>query len=320
MANPTNLMNLDGSRSMNFRHLFIRNYHFVLKSIKNSSYNAGAVCYNINMIKYLVALLVLVAAGAGLYWFGTFARTEPEGPVGASDYKSATFLIEGEEVTLVNGKAESDPPAGGAPGSASKTITQYFGNEAKGDINDDGIPDLAFLLTQTRGGSGTFYYVVVALQTPAGGYTGTNAILLGDRIAPQPIEIRHTIVIANYADRKPGEPMTTQPSVGTSKYTYFDQGSLIDLPTIGPIVIRGTVVCLPYRDTLEIHTMECAFGLKDEKGRYFALKDADPTYKNVSGAPMNELAEVTGEFKLQLGSKYQDIGIIEVTKITKVGE
>jgi|SRR3989344_1427780 len=268
------------------------------------------------MIKYLVALLVLVGLGAGLYWFGALAQNAPEGPAGASDYKSATFLIEGEEVTLVNGKAETEA----SPGSASKTVTEYFGNEAKGDVNDDGIPDLAFLLTQTRGGSGTFYYVVVALQTPAGGYIGTNAILLGDRIAPQTTEIRHTILVVNYADRKSGEPMTAQPSEGITKYIYFARGGLIDVPQPGPIVIRGVMVCLPHNDTSGPQTMECAFGLKDETGRYFALKDTDPEHKNISGVPANERIEIEGDFKLQLGSKYQDIGVIEVTKITKVGE
>ena len=79
----------------------------------------------------------------------------------SADYKNATYTIEGQPVTLVDGYAEV--PA--APGSASKTVTQYFGNEAVGDLNGDGVPDVAFLLTQNGGGSGTFYYVVAALKT-----------------------------------------------------------------------------------------------------------------------------------------------------------
>jgi membrane-bound inhibitor of C-type lysozyme len=130
-----------------------------------------------------------------------------------ADYKNISYTIGGKSVKLVNGYAET--PA--ASGSASKIITHYFGNDALGDLNGDGRPDVGFILTQNSGGSGTFYYAVAALQT-ADGYQGTNAVLLGDRIAPQTDEIRNGQFIVNYADRAVGEPMTAQPSVGVSKY------------------------------------------------------------------------------------------------------
>jgi predicted lipoprotein with Yx(FWY)xxD motif len=142
-----------------------------------------------------------------------------------SEYKNATYTIDGQPVTLVNGYSE----VASAPGSVSKTITKFFGNEATGDLNGDGIPDTAFLLTQTGGGSGTFYYVVVALKA-ANGYTGTNAVLLGDRIAPQTTQIEYGEVVVNYADREPSEPMTMKPSVGMSKYLRVEKGMLSEIP------------------------------------------------------------------------------------------
>lgn len=142
---------------------------------------------------------------------------------GAADARNATYLIEGKEVTLVDGVAEVEA----APGSASKITTRYFGNEATGDLNGDGHPDIAVILTQDGGGSGTFFYVAVALHSDSG-YIGTNAVLLGDRVAPQPTEIRDGEVIANYAGRAPGEPMTAQPSVGTSKYLVVRDGTLVE--------------------------------------------------------------------------------------------
>jgi hypothetical protein len=132
-------------------------------------------------------------------------------------------VIEGRAVTLVGGL--SDVPA--APGSASRVVTRYFGNEATGDFNGDGQPDVGFVLTQSPGGSGTFYYAAVALRTPAG-YVGTNAVLLGDRIAPQTTEARDGTLIVNYADRRPGEPMTARPSVGVSKYLKVVGGRLVE--------------------------------------------------------------------------------------------
>ena len=130
------------------------------------------------------------------------------------DPKNATYVIEGKEFTLTNGISETQA----APGSASKIITRYFGNEATGDLNFDGLPDKAYLLVQSGGGSGLFYYAVVALKT-ADGYKLTNTFFIGDRIAPQPTEINtsaHELYI-NYAERRAGETMTAQPSSGAVK-------------------------------------------------------------------------------------------------------
>lgn len=161
----------------------------------------------------LMKTYIIIAVVALLLLLGGTYLYSGTSPSVVSDYKNTTYTIEGNPVTLVNGRAE----VASVPDSASRTVTQYFGNDATGDLNGDGVPDVAFILTQSGGGSGTFYYVVAALKTSEG-YYGTNALLLGDRIAPQTTEIRNGQVIVNYAERKAGEPMTMQPSVGVSKY------------------------------------------------------------------------------------------------------
>lgn len=142
----------------------------------------------------------------------------------AVSYEDATYAIDGKLVTLTDGRSETEL----VPGSASTLVTQYFGNETAGDFNGDGATDVVFLLTQSSGGSGTFFYVVAALKIP-GGYEGTNAILLGDRIAPQTTEFRNGEIIVNYAERRPDEPMTTQPSMGVSKYLRVENGALVEV-------------------------------------------------------------------------------------------
>jgi hypothetical protein len=129
------------------------------------------------------------------------------------DPKNVSFEIEGKKVILVNGFAETEYD----PGSASKVTTRYFGNDVAGDLNGDGQNDVAFLVTQDGGGTGLFYYAVVALKTSAG-YKMTNAFFIGDRIAPQSNYINSSMELhINYAERKADEPMVATPSVGAVK-------------------------------------------------------------------------------------------------------
>lgn len=177
----------------------------------------------------IVAAVLVLALGAWLLIGGSHAPAPVVvAPVTVTpsatttDYKSATYIIEGKPVTLVNGSADSADVLS----SSTKTTTQYFGNDATGDLDGDGVPDVAFILTQSAGGSGVFYYVVAALKTPDG-YKGTNAILLGDRIAPQTTAIQNGVLVVNFADRKPTEPMTAEPSVGVSKKFKVSSSTLV---------------------------------------------------------------------------------------------
>lgn len=128
-----------------------------------------------------------------------------------TDPYDGTYTINEEEIVLVNKVSHTQ-----IPGASATTTTTYFGNDATGDIDRDGSQDTVFLLTQTNGGSGTFYYLVAKLNKKEGVF-GTYGYLVGDRIAPQSISVdTDGIVTVNYADRKPGEPFTTQPSIGKS--------------------------------------------------------------------------------------------------------
>jgi hypothetical protein len=154
----------------------------------------------------------------GLFAFSIFASREKQAAVYAADHTSAAYMIEGRRIQLKDGIAETEA----APGSAPKITTRYLGNELTTDLNNDGREDVVFLLTQQTGGSGTFYYAVAALKTEQG-YLGSDGYLLGDRIAPQTTELsqnpRHkNVIVVNYADRAPNEPMTAQPHVGKSVY------------------------------------------------------------------------------------------------------
>jgi len=136
----------------------------------------------------------------------------------------ASYQIEKQEIQLLNGRAEAQA----APGSATKIKTSVFGQPAFGDLTGDGIEDAALFLLRQPGGSGSFYYVTAAVNVNSK-YQGTNAVLLGDRIAPQTIDIRNGVVIANYAERRSDESMTTPPSIGRSKYLAIKEGRLEEI-------------------------------------------------------------------------------------------
>jgi hypothetical protein len=167
------------------------------------------------------SLLLIIFGGlllvGGFFVLNTHIYNEKQADT-AADYKDAKYIIDGQRVKLEDGVSETEA----APGSAAKVVTRYFGNELMTDLDGDGDEDVAFVLTQTTGGSGTFYYAVAALNTEDG-YVGSDAYLLGDRIAPQTTELsqnpRHVnVVVFNYTDRAPDQPMTASPSVGKSVY------------------------------------------------------------------------------------------------------
>lgn len=178
------------------------------------------------LLLVLVAVIVLLGYNAKLTNKPTYEDSNGMG-LESLPYKNISYEIEGQTIPLVSGQAQTEI----APGSSSKTITKYFGNEATGDLNSDGKEDIAFLVTQEGGGSGTFYYAVVALGGENNSLKGTNGVFLGDRIAPQVTEIRGNLLVVNFAERKNTDPMATPPSIGVSKYFYIENGKLVEKET-----------------------------------------------------------------------------------------
>lgn len=206
-------------------------------------------------MKGLVLVVLIILTG----WLVKFNLKGGEITVkeGKFDYKNTTYFIEGDVVTLTDGFSERDV----APGSASKSITRYFGNEVFADINNDSVKDVAFLLTQSDGGTGSFYYLAVALGT-SDGSIGINTVFLGDRIAPQNTQFNDGIIVVNYADRNPGESFDISPSLGVSKYFSIINYLLTEVDVSGdPIALAKVATpeekCLAERGTFDAIYKEC---------------------------------------------------------------
>ncbi len=150
----------------------------------------------------------------------------PKDALMGPEFMSATYVIDGQPIALRYGSA-STPIAG-----SEKNIfmqTGYFGKASYGDLNGDGKQDVAVILTQEPGGSGTFYYLAAALKAADGTATGTNALLLGDRIIPRSTAVDGDMVTVKYLDRQTGEPMSAAPAVAMTRFFKFANGQLSEI-------------------------------------------------------------------------------------------
>ncbi len=199
-----------------------------------------------------IFLLILIIIGIGLLltqkkWVPQVVNyiLKIEAPGITGDYKNTEYVVDGKKVRLVNGLSAEE-----IPGSVAQVVTRYFGNEVRKDLNGDGREDVVFLLTQSMGGSGTFFYVVASLNTDKG-YVGSQAIFLGDRIAPQTSENGpgNTVVI-NYADRGAGEGFGVKPSIGKSIRLLLDTQTM----QFGEVVTDFEGEADPSRMTLSMKT------------------------------------------------------------------
>lgn len=201
------------------------------------------------MKRTIIWAAVVLAVAAGIFALASKSGNKGVSQNDGSGALNATYTIDGKKVALVDGRAEQEV----APGSASKLITTVFGTPIAGEMDGNGNgDDYGVVLVQDGGGSGTFYYAAIAVNDN-GTYRGSNAILLGDRIAPQSSTMKNFVYTVNYADRAPGEPFTTRPSVGASKFLTYDGVSLgeankkdglieVDLPNPGTVVISPLTI------------------------------------------------------------------------------
>jgi hypothetical protein len=134
--------------------------------------------------------------------------------------ETLTVAIDQQTFTMKDGVAEL--PA--APGSPAHNTLRIVGAPVSGDVNADGKDDTALILRNDPGGSGSFYYAVVAINDGTR-YHASNALALGDRIAPQSIDFADGRFVYRFLERKPGEPMAARPSVPTTLVVTVDPDS-----------------------------------------------------------------------------------------------
>jgi len=160
--------------------------------------------YNVSMKKILIVVVIIAAL------FYLFKDSKSEVKTTVPDNPDATFRPDPTLATFSGLEGEV-------------TILE---EKAYGDINGDQKPDTAVLLAESGGGSGVFIYAAAYVSGPVN-YKGTNAVFLGDRIAPQTVSINAAGVIkVSYLDRAPDEAFAAEPTISVSKELIYRNGSL----------------------------------------------------------------------------------------------
>ena len=138
----------------------------------------------------------------------------------SSEISDLTITIDTQEFDMSDGVAVIPP----SQGSATANTLRLIGVPVMGDSDGDGNPDAALLVQHDPGGSGTFYYAVVAVND-GGSYRASNALLLGDRIEPRAVEFADGRFVYTYAERKPGDPMSARGTVEESVTVTVDNSA-----------------------------------------------------------------------------------------------
>ena len=130
----------------------------------------------------LIALGVLVVLVAAFFGFNSYIYHEEQGDGGlVTDYKTATYYISGKQVYL------------------NEDGVTYLGNEVRGDLDNDGDEDIAFIMSDKSETGATRFFLAGAINT-GGKYKGTNAMLIGDTVAPGGAEYKNGQIIITLSD------------------------------------------------------------------------------------------------------------------------
>lgn len=181
-------------------------------------------------------------------------RPQPGEPGPTLDERFAHACYQGvnpidpkEDTCLKDGRWEGTPAA--AAGTALKPTVVLSPRRESGDLDGDGVPETALLLTSEPGGSGSFVYLVIAA------WRGDRVVdlattLLGDRVRVRSLKIAGGKLLVDIQQGAPGDPACCPTQLATRTFT-LKGGQLAEGPVkLGP---RVTIDKLDHPESLEQH-------------------------------------------------------------------
>jgi len=178
-------------------------------------------------------------------------RPQPGEPGPTLDERFAHGCYHGidpkDDICLKDGRWEGAPAA--AAGTAVKPTVVLSPRRESGDLDGDGVPETALLLTSEPGGSGSFVYLVIAA------WRGDRVVdlattLLGDRVRVRSLKITGGKLLVDVQQGAPGDPACCPTQLATRTFT-LKAGQLTEGPVkLGP---RVTIDQLDHPESLEKH-------------------------------------------------------------------
>ncbi len=176
-------------------------------------------------MKKVIIIVLVVLAGGGFFYMRymggglNLAGTPNTNSVAITntskpDLQNIKYTIDGVEVS---------PTLGGAS----------VGTPAYGDIDQDGDQDGAIWYMKSENEDEKIYYAAVVInesqKSTESGVTkevkAPNAVLLGDNITPQSIEVKNGQTVYTFLDQVPNTPPTSTPTVQQSVAVDYDTES-----------------------------------------------------------------------------------------------
>jgi hypothetical protein len=136
-----------------------------------------------------------------------------------ADPANAGYYIDGILYTLVNGALEQQID------KSSDVLNKFklLDFKASGDINADGTDDIAVVLINDAGGSGTFYYIGILTSGPTPIVENTS--FLGDRIEVKGIEFVGNKFEVTYLDRDVETSFANPPTIEIVGIAEIDESN-----------------------------------------------------------------------------------------------
>lgn len=138
---------------------------------------------------------------------------------------SATYDVEGEAISLLDGRHFAE-----RPGGAQNTATWMYGLPVTGDINGDGNDDAGVLLLRSSGGNERLCYIAAVVSGGTSGAGGTNAIALGNGVAINYCMISDSVLTVSLFELPEGSSIPVE----SKRYFTVIDGSLIELTQENP--------------------------------------------------------------------------------------
>lgn len=168
------------------------------------------------MSKKILFWLIFLGALIGIAL--VFPKDYANLPAKVLDPEDETYLIDETLISFTDGFFEGPV----TPDSVAVERWQ-ISKKAAGDLSGDAKTDWAVVLFGNTGGTGTFYYLAVIVNSGE----SVPAVFLGDRISISSLIVEGGIIRLVYEERDEGEPLATEPTVEKKALYRLEAGKLV---------------------------------------------------------------------------------------------